>query len=133
MFGSAGADNFHVATVEGYPTFDTTVARIKNERVKNVCLIPFMFVAGDHARNDIDVEWRERLENGGFQVETVIEGLGQIPEIQEIYIDHIKEAMAAPVMDAASQKTGFIKEILIVCHESGKIDSSGRKLPWLAS
>ena len=63
-----------------------------------------MFVAGDHARNDIDVEWRERLENGGFQVETVIEGLGQIPEIQEIYIDHIKEAMAAPVMDAASQK-----------------------------
>lgn len=112
MFGSAGADNFHVATVEGYPTFDTTVARIKNERVKNVCLIPFMFVAGDHARNDIDVEWRERLENGGFQVETVIEGLGQIPEIQEIYIDHIKEAMAAPVMDAASQKTGFIKENL---------------------
>lgn len=112
MFGSAGADNFHVATVEGYPTFDTTVARIKNERVKNVCLIPFMFVAGYHARNDIDVEWRERLENGGFQVETVIEGLGQIPEIQEIYIDHIKEAMAAPVMDAASQKTGFIKENL---------------------
>ena len=54
----------------------------------------------------------ERLENGGFQVETVIEGLGQIPEIQEIYIDHIKEAMAAPVMDAASQKTGFIKENL---------------------
>ncbi len=112
MFGASGAGSFHVATIEGYPTYDTTVARLKAERVKKVCLVPFMFVAGDHARNDIDVEWREQLEKDGFQAEAVIEGLGQIPEIQNIYIDHIREAMAAPIVDAASQKAGFIRENL---------------------
>ncbi len=112
MFGATGAGSFHVATIEGYPTYDTTMARLKAERVKKICLVPFMFVAGDHARNDIDVEWREQLEKDGFQAEAVIEGLGQIPEIQDIYIEHIKEAMIAPVMDAASQKARFIKENL---------------------
>ena len=112
MFGANNAGSFHVATIEGYPTYDTTVARLKADRVKNVCLVPFMFVAGDHARNDIDVEWREQLVKDGLQAEAVIEGLGQIPEIQNIYIDHIREAMTAPVMDAASQKAGFIKENL---------------------
>ena len=107
-----GASRFHVATVEGYPTYETTVARLKKDRVKKVCLIPFMFVAGDHARNDIDVDWREQLEKDGFQAEAVIEGLGQIPEIQNLYIDHIKAAMEAPIMDAATQKAGFIKENL---------------------
>ena len=110
MFAAAGAYNFHVATVEGYPTYDTALAVLKKERVKNVCLVPFMFVAGDHARNDIDVEWRERLEKDGFHAEALIEGLGQIPEIQNLYIDHIRAALAAPVVDAASRKVGFIKE-----------------------
>ena len=112
MFGAADAGCFHVATVEGYPTYETTVAGLKKDRVKKVCLVPFMFVAGDHARNDIDVEWREQLKKDGFQTEAIIEGLGQIPEIQSIYIDHIREALTAPVMDAASQKAGFIKENL---------------------
>ena len=112
MFGAADAGSFHVATVEGYPTYETTLAELKKDRVKKVCLVPFMFVAGDHARNDIDVEWREQLEKDGFQAEAVIEGLGQIPEIQNIYIDHIREAMTAPVVDAVSQKAGFIKENL---------------------
>lgn len=54
-----GAPEFHVATVEGYPTYETTLSKLKASKVKNVTLVPFMFVAGDHARNDIDVEWRE--------------------------------------------------------------------------
>ncbi|MDE7190706.1 MAG: sirohydrochlorin cobaltochelatase [Muribaculaceae bacterium] len=110
MFGACDAGNFHVATVEGYPTYQTTVARLEKDRIKNVCLVPFMFVAGDHARNDINVDWRERLDNDGFRTSAIIEGLGQIPEIQDIYIEHIKAAMSAPVMDAAAQKAGFIKE-----------------------
>lgn len=112
MFGASGAYDFHVATIEGYPTYATTVAKLRAEKMKKVCLIPFMFVAGDHARNDIDVEWREQLEKDGFRAEAVIEGLGQIPEIQDIYIGHIKDAMQAPVMDAVSQKASYIKENL---------------------
>ncbi len=110
MFSSKGEPEFHVATIEGYPTYDTTLAKLKSARAQNVMLVPFMFVAGDHARNDIDVEWAEQLSEEGFSVRTVMEGLGQIPEIQDIYIDHIKAAFESPVMDPASQKSAYIKE-----------------------
>ena len=57
-------------------------------------------------------QWREQLEKEGFRVSTALEGLGQIPEIQDIYIEHIREAYNAPVPDAARQKTSYIKENL---------------------
>lgn len=112
MFTANGHPNIHVATVEGYPTCETVTARLKEARNKNVTLVPFMFVAGDHARNDIDGEWREQLSDAGFSVSTILEGLGQIPEIQDIYIEHVKDAFAAPVPDAAKQKSTYIKENL---------------------
>lgn len=112
MFSANGNPAFHVATVEGYPTYETTLARLKAARYKSVTLIPFMFVAGDHARNDIDGAWREELVKAGFSVSTILEGLGQIPEIQDIYIEHINDAYTAPVLDAARQKSSYIKEAL---------------------
>lgn len=110
MFAADGAPQFHVATVEGYPTYETTLAQLKSDKIKNVTLIPFMFVAGDHAKNDINIEWRKQLENEGYKVSTILEGLGQIPSVQDIYIDHIKEAFNAPVLDATHQKSSYIKE-----------------------
>ncbi len=110
MFSADGNPAFHVATIEGYPTYDTTLARLKAERVRNVTLVPFMFVAGDHARNDIGEEWREHLEGEGFKISAILEGLGQLSEIQDIYIDHVKAAFAAPVPDALSRKKSYIME-----------------------
>jgi sirohydrochlorin cobaltochelatase len=86
--------------------------RLKEDRAKNITLVPFMFVAGDHARNDIDGEWRKQLEESGYKVKTVFEGLGQISEIQDIYVEHLKAAFAAPILDAVSSKRAFIKENL---------------------
>ena len=107
-----GAPEFHVATVEGYPTYETTLSKLKASKVKNVTLVPFMFVAGDHARNDIDVEWREKLEREGFKVSSALDGLGSIPGIQDLYIRHIREAFESPVLDAAGKKSSYIKENL---------------------
>lgn len=90
MFAAGGMPNFHVATVEGYPTCETVLAKLKAGSVRKVTLVPFLFVAGDHARNDIDGEWRTRLEKAGFSVGTIREGLGQIPGIQCLYMDHIE-------------------------------------------
>lgn len=112
MFAADGTPQFHVATVEGYPTYETVSAQLKSSRTRNVILVPFMFVAGDHARNDIDGEWRGQLEKEGYKVSTILEGLGQIPGIQDIYIDHIREAFQAPVLDAARQKSSYIRENL---------------------
>lgn len=90
MLKAAGHSHVHVATIEGYPTFDTLLARLKASKTRTVTLQPFMLVAGDHARNDIAGEWKERLEAEGYTVHVRREGLGQMPEIQDIFIDHIR-------------------------------------------
>ncbi len=112
MLTSAGHPNAHVTTVEGYPTYETTLERLKEEKAKMVTLVPFMFVAGDHARNDIDGEWRENLQKDGFEVTTVIEGLGQISEIRDMYIEHIRSGLADRPKNAIERKSGFIRNNL---------------------
>lgn len=112
MFGAEGNPDFHVATVEGYPTFETTLAKLKSSKVKNVTLIPFMFVAGDHVRNDIAGDWKENLEKEGFKVSVIIEGLGQIPAIQDIYIQHIKDGLKERPLTPVERKAAFLKENL---------------------
>ena len=112
MFTAEGHPQFHVATVEGYPTLQTTVERLKAAKAKSVRLVPFMFVAGDHARNDIDGDWRSELEGMGYRVSTVIEGLGQIPEIRELYLDHIRRGMTEKPLAPSERKAEFLKNNL---------------------
>ena len=112
MFTAEGHPQFHVATVEGYPTLQTTVERLKAAKVKSVRLVPFMFVAGDHARNDIDGDWRSELEGMGYRVSTVIEGLGQIPEIRELSLDHIRRGMTEKPLAPSERKAEFLKNNL---------------------
>ena len=89
MLNTAPLEAYHVATIEGYPTLQTVTARLKQQRAKTVTLVPLLFVAGDHATNDISVGWREALEREGFTVRLCIEGLGEVPEIQQLYVDKI--------------------------------------------
>lgn len=107
IFKAEGASSFHVTTIEGYPDYDTTTARLKESKTKKVTLIPFMFVAGDHAKNDINGEWRENLTKEGFSVDCLLEGLGQIPEIQDIYINHIKEGLKGRPLSPIELKAAY--------------------------
>lgn len=107
MLKAGGLTNFHVGTIEGYPTFDTMLAQLKAGKAKRVTLIPFMFVAGDHAKNDIAGEWKEMLEKEGFTVNAQLEGLGQIPEIQEIFIDHIRFGLKHRMLDIMTKKAAY--------------------------
>lgn len=107
MLKAAGLTNFHVGTIEGYPTFETMLAQLKAAKAKQVTLVPFMFVAGDHAQNDIAGEWKEMLEKEGFIVNTRLEGLGQIPEIQEIFIDHIRFGLKHRTLDIMTKKAVY--------------------------
>ena len=86
MLRANGHSNYHVATIEGYPTQQTALAQIKAMKGKKVTLVPLLFVAGDHANNDISVEWKEAFEKEGLAVDVKLEGLGELPEIQEMYI-----------------------------------------------
>lgn len=107
MLKADGLTNFHVGTIEGYPTFKTMLAQLKAEKAKRVTLVPFMFVAGDHAKNDIAGEWKEMLEKEGFTVKVHLEGLGQISEIQEIFIEHIRFGLKHRMLDIMTKKAAY--------------------------
>jgi len=90
MLKSKGHKNFFVGTIEGYPEFDDMLNQLKSSVLKKVILMPFMFVAGEHAKNDIAEDWKNDLEKEGFQVEVLMKGLGENTEIQDLYISHLK-------------------------------------------
>lgn len=93
----AGLKNVFVFTVEGYPTIENLVSELKANKIKKVTLMPFMLVAGDHAKNDMAGDDKESFKSqliaAGFQVETYIHGLGENAAIQDIYVQHVKDAM----------------------------------------
>lgn len=91
MLKAMGHANYHVGTIEGYPTFDTVLALLKGQQARRVTLVPLLFVAGDHATNDIAVEWKEQLQQQGFAVSLAIEGLGEVPEIQDLYVNKVRQ------------------------------------------
>ena len=107
MLKANGLPNFHVGTIEGYPTFETMLAQLKATKAKQVTLVPFMFVAGEHAKNDIAGEWKEALEKEGYTVNTHLEGLGQVPEIQEIFISHIRFGLKHRILDIMTKKAAY--------------------------
>jgi len=90
MLKAKGHENFFVGTIEGYPEYDDMLAQLKASGLKKVILIPFMFVSGEHAKNDIAGDWKEDLEKEGYKVEVKMVGLGENPDIQDIYISHLK-------------------------------------------
>ncbi len=86
-----------IGTVEGYPSLEDVVEELKKEaKTKKVILKPFMEVAGDHAHNDMAGDkpdsWKNVLERNGFEVEPVLEGLGEKKAIAQIIVDHIRDA-----------------------------------------
>lgn len=99
MMHAEGYENAFVGTVEGFPTLEVVQAQATAYGAKKIILMPLMVVAGDHANNDMagdeEDSWKVVLTNAGFEVECVLEGLGQNAGIRAIYIDHIKAAIEA--------------------------------------
>ena len=93
-----GAENHYIGTVEAEPSLEDVMAAIEGKGYKRVVLRPMMVVAGDHANNDMagdeEDSWKTILTEAGYEVVCVLEGLGQVPEIQQIYVEHAQAAVA---------------------------------------
>lgn len=87
MLRDSGHANYHVATIEGYPTLQTAIRIMKEQGARSVRLVPLLYVAGDHATNDIAIEWREALQKEGMTVSVVLEGLEEVDEIQDLILE----------------------------------------------
>lgn len=92
-----GYTNAFVGTVEGFPTLEVVQGKLAVYGAKNVVLMPLMVVAGDHANNDMagdeEDSWKTILTNAGYEVECVLEGMGQNAAIRAIYVEHVGAAI----------------------------------------
>ena len=72
-----------------------------------------MFVAGEHAKNDMAVTYKEELEKNGFKVNQVIlKGLGEFDAIQNIFLNHLKSAIEKDDEDIADFKKEYSAKYL---------------------
>ena len=94
-----GLKNVYVYTVEGWPSLETVMPKLKAAGIKNVTLMPMMMVAGDHANNDMagsDADSHKSvLEAAGFKVTPYIHGIGENKAIQKLYVKRANDAWDA--------------------------------------
>ena len=92
VFTDKGMENYFVGTVEATPSLDDVLAAVQAKDYKKVVLRDMMVVAGDHANNDMagdeEGSWKKTFEEAGYEVTPVLEGLGQIEAVQQIYVEH---------------------------------------------
>lgn len=85
-----------VGTVEGTPTLEDVKARLEKSGAKKVYLMPYMSVAGDHARNDMAGDeadsWKSELTAAGYECVPVLKGTAEYPQVLDIWVDHLKAA-----------------------------------------
>ena len=91
-----GYSRLFIGTVEGYPDIETVISHVLQSGCKKMILLPLLFVAGDHARNDMAGEepdsWKSRLNASGIQTTCVLKGLGEYPAIQHLFLKHMERA-----------------------------------------
>ena len=95
---AAGYENYFIGTVEAEPSVDDVLALVQAGSYERVVLRPMMIVAGDHANNDMagdeEDSWKSVFEAAGYDVECVLQGLGQSRVIQQMFVQHTADAIA---------------------------------------
>ena len=94
-----GYKNVYIYTVEGWPSLETVLPKLKANKIKNVTLMPLMMVAGDHANNDMagaeEDSHKSILEAEGYKVDAYIHGIGENKAIRDLYVQRAEDAWNA--------------------------------------
>lgn len=99
MLADAGYSHYYVGALKAGPSIDDVIKALKAAgSCQKIVLYPFMTAAGSHACRDIagngNGSWKRMLEREGYEVRCILEGLGQIPAVQDVYVAHVKKAAA---------------------------------------
>lgn len=85
--------NIFVGTVEGYPEVGLIQELMLKKKIKKAYLMPFMSVAGDHAKNDMagdeEDSWKSILTKAGIECVTVLKGTAEYDDFVDIWVDHV--------------------------------------------
>lgn len=95
----AGKNNIFIATVDGKVTIKDVIEKMKGKGFKKILLKPFMIVAGDHAKNDMSSDdedsWKTMLKNEGYEVTSVLKGMGEYEFIRKMFMDKLEAVYLA--------------------------------------
>ena len=90
--------NIFVGTVEGYPDVDLIKELMLKNKIKKAYLIPFMSVAGDHAKNDMagveDDSWKSIFTKVGIECVPILKGTAEYDNFVSIWVDHLGGALS---------------------------------------
>ena len=90
--------NIFIGCVEGYPDIDEVLAMLKEKKIEKAYLMPFMSVAGDHAKNDMAGDeadsWMSILTKAGIRCEAILKGVAEFDSFVNIWVDHIQGPLA---------------------------------------
>lgn len=89
LLKAEGKSSWHVGTIEGFPKIENVEQQLKNSKNKNVILVPLLYIAGNHQKEDIDGVWKTQLQTKGYHVDVFGKGIGEMTEIQNMIIDKI--------------------------------------------
>ena len=85
--------NIFVGTVEGYPEVELIKELLIKNKIKKAYLMPFMSVAGDHAKNDMagddDDSWKSIFTKAGIQCVPILKGTAEYDAFIDIWVDHV--------------------------------------------
>jgi len=85
--------NIFVGTVEGYPEVGLIQELVLKKKIKKAYLMPFMSVAGDHAKNDMagdeDDSWMSILTKAGIVCVPVLKGTAEYDAFVDIWVDNV--------------------------------------------
>jgi sirohydrochlorin cobaltochelatase len=85
--------NIFVGTVEGYPEIGDIKKILVKKKIGKAYLMPFMSVAGDHAKNDMAGDeadsWKSILAGAGIGCVPILKGTAEYDSFVDIWISHI--------------------------------------------
>lgn len=86
-----------IGVVEGYPEIDEIQSWLAEKKTKTAWLLPFMSVAGDHAKNDMagdeNDSWKSILSGAGIQCHTVLKGTAEYDGFVDIWLSHLEDVL----------------------------------------
>lgn len=96
---AAGCKNYYIGTIKGEPSLQTMIKALHQAgSYQRVVLYPFMTAVGSHVYRDMagvqSGSWKSVLEQEGYEVVCVLEGMGQIPKVQCVFAEHVKAGLA---------------------------------------
>ncbi len=89
--------NIFLGTVEGFPDMALVQNQMQARHIQKAFLMPFMSVAGEHAKNDMAGDdsdsWKSLFSKAGIECVPVMKGTAEYDAFVGIWVGHIRSAM----------------------------------------